>query len=87
MSSQLAGVKGGLNLGLDLGTSGLKAVALDGRGEVVARAGASYPDEQAGTGAAEQHPACWISAVEPGLVLAEREQLGDGRPVPCRAVG
>ncbi len=55
---------GGLYVGLDLGTSGLKAVALSASGEIVARASAGYPTSRPRPGAAEQDPAGWIAAVE-----------------------
>ena len=54
----------GLYVGLDLGTSGLKAVAISTSGEVVARASASYPTRRPEPGAAEQDPADWIAAVQ-----------------------
>jgi xylulokinase len=53
-----------LYIGLDLGTSGLKAVALRASGEVVARAIAGYPTSRPSPRAAEQDPGDWITAVE-----------------------
>jgi sugar (pentulose or hexulose) kinase len=53
-----------LYLGLDLGTSGLKAVALGTSGEVVARASATYRTSRPGPGAAEQDPGDWTAAIE-----------------------
>lgn len=50
-------------VGLDLGTSGLKAVAVDANGAVVARAQRRYPTERPEPGASEQNPADWIEAV------------------------
>lgn len=54
-----------LHLGLDVGTQGTKGVVIDAeRGEVVARASASYELLHGlPAGAAEQHPATWIEAV------------------------
>lgn len=49
-------------VGLDLGTSGAKAVALGSDGSVVARALAGYPTSRPQTQAAEQDPALWLSA-------------------------
>ncbi len=57
-----AGVSADVVVGLDLGTSGLKAVALDGTGTVLARAHRSYPTRRDHAGAAEQDPADWWSA-------------------------
>lgn len=50
-------------VGLDLGTSGLKGVALDGGGRVLGRARASYQTARPAPGAAEQDPADWLSAL------------------------
>ncbi len=52
----------GLAIGLDLGTSGMKAVALDPLGTVVARASAAYPTSRPEPGSSEQQPADWIDA-------------------------
>ncbi len=51
-------------IGLDLGTSGLKGVALAASGTVAARASAAYPTSRPAAGAAEQAPQDWITAVE-----------------------
>ncbi|MDQ1123475.1 xylulokinase [Microbacterium trichothecenolyticum] len=53
---------GGLAVGLDLGTSGMKAVAIDDTGAVVARAYATYPTSRPEPFAAEQHTSDWICA-------------------------
>lgn len=50
-------------IGLDLGTSGLKAVALDGRGRALARASAAYQTAHPQSGASEQNPEHWRAAV------------------------
>jgi xylulokinase len=52
----------GLAVGLDLGTSGMKAVARDASGAVVARASAAYPTNRPSPGASEQEPRDWITA-------------------------
>ena len=54
----------GVYIGLDLGTSGLKGVALTPGGAVVARASAAYPTRRPVPGACEQAPQTWIAAVE-----------------------
>jgi len=51
-------------LGLDLGTSGLKAVALNTSGAILARASAVYLTRRPAAGACEQDPADWQRAVE-----------------------
>ncbi len=53
-----------LFVGLDLGTSSLKAVAVGAGGEIAARARAGYPTVRPEAGAAEQSPADWWTAVE-----------------------
>ena len=62
-----------LFIGLDLGTSSLKAVAVGAGGEIVARAHAGYPTARPESGAAEQSPADWWEAVEAAVA-----QLHDG---------
>jgi len=51
-------------IGLDLGTSGLKGVALTAAGAVAARASAAYPTAHPAAGACEQDPGDWLRAVE-----------------------
>jgi xylulokinase len=55
---------GDVYVGLDLGTSGLKAVALSASGAVLARAGAPYPTHRPVPGAYEQDADDWRRAVE-----------------------
>ena len=70
-------------LGLDLGTSGLKAVALSASGAILARAGAAYPTHPPVAGAYEQDPGDWLRAVE--QVVA---RLGEAVPARrWRAIG
>ncbi|MBB6096818.1 xylulokinase [Deinobacterium chartae] len=54
-------------LGLDVGTSGLKAVAVDARGVTLAEAGAAYPLYTPRPGWTEQNPADWLSAAASAL--------------------
>jgi xylulokinase len=51
-------------IGLDLGTSGLKGVALTAAGTVAARGSAAYFTQRSAAGAAEQAPPDWIAATE-----------------------
>ena len=70
-------------IGLDLGTSGLKAVALGASGAILARAGVGYPTHRPAAGAYEQDPADWVRAVEQ---VAAR--LGEAIPARrWRAIG
>ncbi len=59
----------GVFIGLDLGTSGLKGVALDESGAVLAHGGAGYPTHRPAAHAAEQDPADWLRAA--GQVAAQ----------------
>jgi xylulokinase len=51
-------------IGLDLGTSGLKAVALSASGAILARSGAAYQTHQPAPGGYEQDACDWRAAVE-----------------------
>jgi len=74
---------GDVYIGLDLGTSGLKAVALAASGTILARASAAYPTHQPAAGAYEQDPGDWLRAVQ--QVVA---RLGEAVPVGrWRAIG
>ncbi len=53
-----------VHVGLDLGTSGLKGVAIDAAGRIVARARSEYPTSRPEPGAAEQDPADWQRALQ-----------------------
>ncbi len=70
-------------IGLDLGTSALKAVALSASGAVLAGGSAAYPTHRPAAGACEQDTADWQRAVE--RVAA---QLGEVIPARrWRAIG
>lgn len=64
-------------MGFDLGTSGLKAVLVDGSGNVVRSARQSYPLEAPAAGWTEQDPEVWWQA----LSAMSRALLDDG-PAP-----
>ncbi len=57
----------GLFIGLDLGTSSLKAVALGGDGRAVAEVRETYDTARPGPGRAEQDPADWAAAARSAL--------------------
>ena len=50
-------------IGLDLGTSGLKGVAMNSSGEILASARADYPTHRPVAGASEQDPDDWSHAI------------------------
>lgn len=62
-------MSGPMYLGLDLGTSGLKALILDEGGAIVALATAPLSVQRPALGYSEQDPASWIEAL--GTVLLE----------------
>jgi xylulokinase len=64
-------------IGLDLGTSGLKAVALSASGAILGRAGVAYPTRRPAAGACEQDVADWRRAMQ-------RAAAELGRAVPPR---
>ena len=61
-------------LGLDLGTSGLKALLIDGAGEPVASATAPLTVQRPHPGWSEQRPADWIAACEAAIGELARER-------------
>jgi len=66
-----------LVVGIDVGTSGLKAIALSESGAVVARAERSYPLSTPQPGWSEQDPDHWVSAARDALAeLPEPEGIG-----------
>jgi xylulokinase len=66
-----------LVVGIDVGTSGLKAIAISESGAVVARAERSYPLSTPQPGWSEQDPDHWVSAARDALAeLPEPEGLG-----------
>jgi xylulokinase len=74
---------GDVSIGLDLGTSGLKAVALAASGTILARASAAYPTHQPAAGVYEQDPGDWLRAVQQAVA-----RLGEAVPVGrWRAIG
>ncbi|HEX9064629.1 MAG TPA: FGGY family carbohydrate kinase, partial [Streptosporangiaceae bacterium] len=74
---------GELFIGLDLGTSGLKAVAADRAGDLIAFASAGYPTSRPVPGAAEQDPADWLAAVRDALAAL----AADAPPGRWAAIG
>src|SRR5689334_14949051 len=69
-------------LGLDLGTSSLKAVVVSTQGKVVGLGQAEYPIDTPEPGAAEQDPAAWWQAA----VLATRQALAQANAADVAAI-
>jgi xylulokinase len=65
-------------IGLDVGTTGVKAVAISDSGEVLARAEEEYPLSMPQPGWAEQDPEDWWAASERALAAVG---AGDGAPI------
>jgi xylulokinase len=72
-------VSDGRVIGIDVGTSSVKAVAIDGAGAVVGSAERSYPVAMEHPGWSEQDPALWWDACESALA-----ELGADR---CEGIG
>ena len=73
---------GDVYIGLDLGTSGLKAVALGASGAILAQRSVGYPTHQPAAGAYEQDPGDWLRAVEQ---VAARTSSSAGPVRPWRS--
>lgn len=72
-------------LGLDLGTSGLRAVLADDRGQTVAQATAALSVQNPHQGWREQDPDIWVSALR--RVLGELGQTSGAALSRLRAIG
>ena len=64
-----------ITLGIDIGTSGTKTLAIDERGTILASATAEYPCSHPRPGWSEQHPDLWWEAT----IQTVRHVLGTGR--------
>lgn len=70
-----------VSVGIDLGTSGLKAIAVTAEGERVAEANASYPLLTPKPGWTEQNPADWVGAARKTLSELAEHLGGQYQPV------
>ncbi len=69
----IAAARGAVYLGVDVGTSGVKAIAMDGDGEVTASATRPLAMQTPRPGWAEQHPeAWWLASADVIRDVAER---------------
>ena len=62
-------------VGVDIGTSGVKALALSPEGEVVGRAEEEYPLSIPQPGWAEQDPNDWVKAAESAVKEAQPQSI------------
>lgn len=65
-------------IGIDVGTTAVKAALLDMKGNVLRRFGERYPTARPAPGRVEQDPACWMDLVTRALA-----HLGQGVQVAC----
>jgi xylulokinase len=74
-----------ITLGIDIGTSGTKTLAIDHTGQILASASAEYPCDHPRPGWSEQHPDLWWEATRStlGKVLSS----GKFRPADVAGVG
>ncbi len=72
-------------LGLDLGTSGLRALLVDAQGEAVGDAGAGYGVAHPAPGWSEQDPSDWVAAVR--STLAELGKAHPAEMAQLRGIG
>jgi xylulokinase len=64
-----------ITLGIDVGTSATKTLAVDEKGQIIASASAEYPCDHPRPGWSEQHPDLWWEATRSTIA----EVLGSGR--------
>jgi xylulokinase len=72
-----------ITLGIDVGTSATKTLAIDETGAILASASAEYPCEHPRPGWSEQHPELWWEATRSTLGTI----LGSGRFAPADVAG
>jgi len=72
-----------ITLGIDVGTSGTKTLAIDERGTILASASAEYPCDHPRPGWSEQDPGLWWDAT----VKTARQVLSSGRFQPADVAG
>ncbi|HKI16282.1 MAG TPA: FGGY family carbohydrate kinase, partial [Isosphaeraceae bacterium] len=74
-----------ITLGIDVGTSGTKTLAIDERGTILASASAEYPCEHPRPGWSEQHPDLWWEATV--KTLQQVFSSGKFKPADVAGVG
>jgi xylulokinase len=76
-----------VSIGIDLGTSGVKVIALDPSGSSVAEAHATYPLLTPKPGWTEQHPADWLEGVKSALKELSKKLEGQYQVVAIGVAG
>ena len=66
-------------LGLDLGTSGVKAMLIDGDQHIVAHATGALEQSRPHPGWSEQDPAAWVAATEDAVGQLKADQWSCAR--------
>jgi xylulokinase len=74
-----------ITLGIDIGTSGTKTLAIDERGTILASASAEYPCDHPRPGWSEQDPDLWWDATQ--KTVAQVLALGRFQPADVAGVG
>ena len=74
-----------VTLGIDIGTSGTKTIAIDESGAILASASAEYPCDHPKPGWSEQDPEFWWKAT--ASTVREVLAKGDFRPADVAAIG
>ena len=75
-----------ITLGIDIGTSGTKTLAIDERGTILASASAEYPCDHPRPGWSEQDPELWWDATkQDGPAGAGLGQVPAGATSPASA--
>ena len=62
-----------LFIGIDLGTSGVKALLVDSNGKTVGSADATYEGTNPAPGWSEQNPTAWITGVSKALLSLKKK--------------
>ena len=73
-----------VTIGIDLGTSGIKALAITSDGQAVAEASSSYPLLTPQPGWTEQNPSDWVKAAR--VVLKEITTKLEGYEIDRKSV-
>src|SRR5262245_65935159 len=83
MRGALGGHEVSVTLGIDIGTSGTKTLAIDEKGTILSSASAEYPCSHPRPGWSEQDPELWWSAAKQTL----QDVLAAGKFKPADVAG